>query len=153
MSATEQLALRIERVFNAPRRRVFAAFTEPEQIRQWSAPVGARVAEGEGVVSPGERWRVVMEDETSGQRYVALGTYLEVEPPRWLRYTHGWQGEGETFEDVAAHATVVTVEMFDEGGRTRVVMIQTGFESIASRDGHDQGWTSCFSKLETLLGN
>jgi hypothetical protein len=28
---------------------------------------------------------------------------------------------------------------------------QGGFESVASRDGHEQGWTSCFELLAELL--
>ena len=82
MPTAERLALRIERTFNAPRERVFAAWTDPALIRQWSAPVGLTVAEGEGEVVAGGRWRVLMVDEKDGKRHHMVGTYLEVDPPR-----------------------------------------------------------------------
>lgn len=151
MSTTEQLALRIERTFNAPRERAFAAWTDPTLIRQWSAPEGARVAEGEGEVVAGGRWRVLMVNEATGEEYHAIGTYLEVDPPRWLKYTHAWLGDDESVEHAETHATIVTMELFDEGATTCMVFTQTGFASAASRDGHHEGWASCFGKLDRVL--
>jgi uncharacterized protein YndB with AHSA1/START domain len=43
-------------------------------------------------------------------------------------------------------------EFFDEGPRTRMVLVQRGFPSVASRDGHQEGWASSFRKLDALLG-
>lgn len=100
---------------------------------------------------PGGRWRVAMVRDDTGERHVAVGTYLEVEPPRWLKYTHAWQAEGETYDDTAERATIVTVELFDEGDGTRMVFTQTGFESVASRNGHHDGWSSCFDRLSDLV--
>jgi uncharacterized protein YndB with AHSA1/START domain len=150
-ATTEPLVLRIERTFNAPRARVFAAWTNPDIIRQWSAPAGAHVAEGEGDVIEGGRWRVLMINDTTGERYEAVGTYLEVVPPARLRYTHAWLAEGESFDDAMQHATIVTMELHDAGNRTRMVFVQEGFVSAASRDGHESGWTSCFTLLDTVL--
>lgn len=152
MSATQApLILRIERTFNARRERVFAAWTNPDLIRQWSAPAGAHVAEGEGDVVEGGRWRVLMINNTTGERYEAVGTYLEVTSPSRLRYTHAWLGEGESFDDAMRHATIVTMELHDAGEQTHMVFVQEGFASAASRDGHEAGWTSCFTLLDTVL--
>lgn len=148
---TGPLVLRIERTFNASRERVFAAWTTPEIIRQWSAPAGLRVADGEGHVVPGGRWRVVMVNDTTGERHVAVGTYLEVERPVRLHYTHAWQGEDESFEEAMTHATTVTIEFHETGSQSRMVFIQAGFESAGSRDGHADGWKSCFDLLAHLL--
>jgi len=39
----------------------------------------------------------------------------------------------------------------DAGGGTRVTLRQTGFTSLAERNGHGEGWGSCFDKLAALV--
>ena len=48
--------------------------------------------------------------------------------------------------------TLITVT-FEELGprRTQMHFLQTGFDSVASRDGHHGGWTSSFEQLAELL--
>jgi uncharacterized protein YndB with AHSA1/START domain len=80
-----------------------------------------------------------------------VGRYLEIDRPARLRYTHAWLEGGERPEDTDAQATIVTIELHDEGPRTRMVFTQTGFRSVETRDSHDDGWASAFDKLEALL--
>ncbi len=41
----------------------------------------------------------------------------------------------------------------DVGGRTRMTLTQTPFQSDGERDGHDEGWNSTFDRLaEHLAG-
>lgn len=150
-ATTAPLQLHIERTFNAHRERVFAAWTDPGIIRQWSAPAGLHVADGEGDVVVGGRWRVVMINNTTGERHEAVGTYLDVEPPSRLRYTHAWVGEDGSFDEAMKRATMVTIEFHEAAGRTRMVFRQEGFASADSRDGHAEGWNSCFALLDALL--
>ncbi len=140
------LELRLERRIGAPPARVFAAWTEPEQLRRWSAPAGMTLGEGELDLRVGGRWSIEMIDPTGG-RHVAFGKYLEVSPPRRVVYTHAWRLE----DGDSSPETVVTVEFLAEGSGTRLLFTQTGFESEPSRDGHLGGWTSCLDQLEALL--
>lgn len=143
--------LRIERTFNATRERVFEAWTDPSLMRIWSAPAELRVDSGEGDVRPGGRWRVEMVERHSGQRHIAVGRYIDVVPPTRLSMTHSWLNAGETIADADARATTVTIELHEQGPRTRMVFTQTGFESAASRDGHGEGWKSAFDQLAAIL--
>lgn len=143
--------LRIERIFNATRERVFDAWTDPSLMRIWSAPAELRVDSGEGDVRPGGRWRVEMVERRSGERHVAVGRYIDVIPPARISMTHGWLNPGQTIADADARATTVTIELHEQGPRTRMVFTQTGFESAASRDGHGEGWASSFDQLAALL--
>ncbi len=54
LSKTET-TLRISHTFRAPRERVFRAFTDPEELKRWSGPVGyeTRTASLESLVSTG----------------------------------------------------------------------------------------------------
>ncbi len=143
--------LRIERIFSATRERVFRAWTEGELLRKWSVPEGLEAGEGWNELRVGGRFYLEMIVPDSGERFTAVGRYLEVEPPARLSMTHAWLQEGERPEDTDARATRVTVEFFDDGPSTRMVLTQRGFPGVESRDGHEEGWQSAFGKLDILL--
>jgi uncharacterized protein YndB with AHSA1/START domain len=139
------LQLRLERVIRTDRERAFAAWTRPELLREWSAPEGMTIEEGELELRVGGRWRVVMA-EPNGTRHEAFGTYREVTPPERLVYTHAWrQGNGSSPE------TTLVVEFREVAGGTRVVLTQEGFGSPQSRDGHGEGWSSSLNRLEAMF--
>lgn len=142
---TAPLTLTLERVIRASRERVFAAWTRPELLDQWSAPAGMTIKTGTLDLRVGEHWSVVML-EPNGTRREAFGTYREVTPPARLVYTHAWRrDEGDTPE------TLVTVEFHAEGDATRVVLTQTGFASEGARDGHSVGWNSSIDRLVAMF--
>jgi uncharacterized protein YndB with AHSA1/START domain len=142
---TEPLQLRLERTIRTTPERCFAAWTEPDQLRRWSAPEGLHVEGGTLDLRVGGRWSVVMVDP-AGPRHEAFGTYLEVVPPRRLVYTHAWGRPGG-----GSPETTVTVEFVGEGDSTRVVLTQVGFDSAESRDGHVGGWSSALDQLENIF--
>jgi uncharacterized protein YndB with AHSA1/START domain len=75
------------------------------------------------------------------------GVYKEVVPNKKLVMTHVWEKEDGT----PGEATLLTVLFEDLSGKTRLTMIQTGFDTVESRDGHGEGWSECFELLESLL--
>jgi uncharacterized protein YndB with AHSA1/START domain len=147
MSTTQaaSVQLRLERVIRADRERAFAAWTRPVRLREWSAPEGMTIADGELDLRVGGRWRVVMV-ESNGTRHEAFGTYREVTPPERLVYTHAWRQSGGSSPE-----TTLTVEFLEVSGGTRVVLTQEGFTSPQSRDGHIGGWSSSLDQLERLF--
>ena len=104
-----------ERVFDAPREKVWQAFTDPELVPRWWGPHETATEVLEMDVRPGGKWRYVSR-AADRDDVTFFGEYLEVSPPERLRWTFmfdvdglGPQGGPETF----------TLE--DLGGRTRVV--------------------------------
>ena len=144
-SSPSPLQLRLERTIRTDRERAFAAWTKPEILRQWSAPAGMTIPEGQLDLRVGGRWSVVML-EPNGKRHEAFGRYLEVTPPKRLVYTHAWKEDNGSSPE-----TTLTVEFFEVPGGTRVVLTQEGFESAQARDGHDQGWSSALDNLEKIF--
>lgn len=135
--------LTIVRDFAAPRALVFAAWTQPAHLKRWSAPRGFKIPESEGDLRPGGAWRAVMVGLEVG-RLELTGVYRGIVPDRLLVFTHRWVGE-ET-------ETTITVRFSDlPGGGTRMKFEQTGFASPESRDGHGEGWSECFDRLDELL--
>lgn len=139
--------LRLERLIRAPRERVWAAWTDPALMQQWSAPAGLHIPDGSIDLRVGGAWEVVMIDDVSGERHVAYGTYLEIRPPERLVQEHLWR----LADGTSSPKTIVTVELRAEGDHTRLVLTQEGFTSMGSRDGHTEGWASAIGNLVTLL--
>ena len=136
----------ITRIFDAPRALVFAAWTEPEHIVEWSAPHGFTIPHCEGELRPGGAWRCCMRSPEGADLWLG-GIYREIVVPERLVFTHAWDGaDGEP-----GHQTMVTVIFEDLGGKTRLTLRQTGFVSQDSRDGHAGGWQECLERLEEHL--
>ena len=47
--------------------------------------------------------------------------------------------------------TLVTLEFFDRGQKTEIVLTQTGFPSEAARLAHEKGWNRCLDGIAQLL--
>jgi len=110
--------IRCERVFDAPRDRVFAAYTDPELIPQWWGPHGTTAEVDYMDVRTGGRWRFVMHN-SDGSTSGFLGAYREVSPPERIVQTFEWEGmpghvaaETATFEDLGDQTKVTTVSIF-----------------------------------------
>ena len=106
-----------ERTFDAPRERVWKAFTDADQVPHWWGPHGTTTTVTEMDVRPGGRWRYV--SSAPDREDVAFyGEYLEVTPPSGYKWTFmfdvdgaGPQGGPETFilEDVNGKTKVTSI--------------------------------------------
>ena len=141
-----QRELTIRRSFAAPRALVFSAWTEPQHLAQWSCPRGFTFTENRGDLRVGGTFSATMR-APEGSYHRLRGEYREIVPPERLVFTHCWVDEhGNT-----GPQTLVTVTLTERNGRTEMNFHQGVFESVAARDGHAQGWTSCFERLAELL--
>lgn len=136
----------LSRVFNAPCSLVFACWTEGRHLKEWSAPHGFIIPHAEGKAEAGGHWRACMKRSDGTELWLG-GVYQEVVLNRKLVMTHAWDQE----DGKSGPETLITVLFEDLGGKTRLTFIQTGFASIESRDGHADGWSQCFERLESLL--
>lgn len=79
--------IHVERIFDAPRERVFAAYTDPELIPQWWGQRGTTTVVEEMDATTGGSWRFASENP-DGSRIVFRGVFREVTPPErraWRR--------------------------------------------------------------------
>jgi uncharacterized protein YndB with AHSA1/START domain len=139
--------IHIERVFDAPRDRVFAAFTDPQLIPQWWGPHGTTTIVDVMDVSPGGSWRFVSQD-SDGSETAFRGTYREVVAPERIVQTFEWEG-------MPGHVSVETATFEDLGDRTRLITT-TLFHTTEERDGMlssgmERGMNETFARLDALL--
>ncbi|WP_458207334.1 SRPBCC family protein [Haladaptatus sp. NG-SE-30] len=138
MSDDNQLTVR--RTFDAPRERVWRAFTDPDELAQWFVPEG-------------------MEAEVHALDPVPGGE-MSV---RWTGEEHQMDNEG-TFEEVVEHERLVTVEETPQGvnrvtyefhdadGGTEVVLTHE-LPDAQMVDGASEGWAGILNNLERVVAD
>ena len=139
--------IHIERVFDAPRDKVFAAFTNPELIPEWWGPRGTTTIVDEMDVRPGGSWRFVGRG-AGGSETAFRGTYREITAPERIVQTFEWEG-------MPGHVSVETAEFEDLGERTKVVTTSI-FHTPEERDGMlgsgmERGMNETYERLDELL--
>jgi uncharacterized protein YndB with AHSA1/START domain len=136
--------IRIERVFNAPRERVWRAFTDPALVAQWWGRGNKLVIE-RMEVERGGRWRFV--EHAPDGVHGFEGRFREVTPPERLVQSFEWDG----MPGYVLIETTVFEHLGD--GRTRVVSTSL-FHTTEERDGMmgmEQGLAQSYAALDRLL--
>lgn len=139
-------ALRIERTFDAPRSLVFKMWSDGQHMAKWSAPKGFTIPDAAMDFRDGGKWRCHMRSP-DGVDHRVQGVYREIVADERIVMTHAWLDE----KGAPGPETLVTIEFEDDGGKTRMRFLQTGFASKASRDGHEGGWRECLDLLDAAL--
>ena len=139
--------IHVERIFEAPRDRVFAVYTDPALIPEWWGPRGTTTIVDKMDVRSGGDWRFRAQD-SDGSETAFRGTYREVSPPDRIVQTFEWEGmpghicvETATFEDLGDRTKVVTTSLFHTT-EERDGMLNSGMES---------GMNETYARLDELL--
>jgi uncharacterized protein YndB with AHSA1/START domain len=102
------------RVFDAPRRLVFDAWTNPKHVPQWMlGPVGWTMPVCEIDLRVGGAWHFVWRG-ADGSEMAMRGVYREISPPKRLVSTESWGGP---FPE-----TVNTLTLVEKDGKTTATL-------------------------------
>lgn len=145
-AAVSTWEIHINRMFKAPREKVFAAWTEPAQLLAWTGPEGFTARHDVFDASTGGQYRTCLV-AADGTEHWLRGRYVEVDAPERLVFTHGWEDAKGTL----GPATTVTIVFIETKEGTLMQFHQAAFASQANRDGHVTGWTSTFDELDRFL--
>lgn len=138
--------LEIERILKAPRDRVYAAWTNPDELRQWFGPDKVRTRTLTADARVGGTFRLEMVTP-EGENWAVSGEYRELQPGRKIVFTWQWEDD----EDWAETMSVVTIELSDCAGGTALRLKHESLPSDQSRERHTEGWTKLVDKLENYL--
>ncbi len=143
---SDACTLVITRLLDAPREIVFAAWIDPEQATQWWGPKGFTAVSYTIEARVGGAWRRVMRSP-EGVEHRARGVYREIDAPSRLVFTYAW----ETNPEETGHETLVTLTLAARGEKTELTLRQEIFETVAARDDHRGGWSSCLDRFVEFL--
>ena len=136
-------ALSLSRIIRAPREKVFAAWTEPELLKQWWGPRRVSCPEAHVDLREGGTYRLA-NLEVDGSITWISGRFERVRPPEELAYT--WE-----VSILPGEATLVRVMFLAHPNGTELRLTHERFAVEAVRDMHVEGWGECIDKLEALL--
>jgi uncharacterized protein YndB with AHSA1/START domain len=151
ISPASDRELVLTRIIDAPREKVFKAWTEPELLKQWFAPKPWTTPLAETDARPGGSSLIVMRGP-GGSEFPSRGVYLEVIKNERLvftdAYTKAWEPSEKPFMTV-----ILTFE--DEGGKTKYTA-RARHWTAADRETHEkmgfhQGWGTCTDQLAALV--
>ncbi|MDP9206419.1 MAG: SRPBCC family protein [Gemmatimonadota bacterium] len=138
--------IRVERIFNAPRDRVWQAMTDPELVAEWWGRGNKLVIE-KLEVERGGHWRFVEHGPEGVHGFE--GRFREVTPPERIVQTFEWDG-------MPAYVIINTMTLESLGdGRTRLVTTSL-FHTTDERDGFLQsgmegGLNQSYAALDRVL--
>ncbi len=138
--------IRIERIFDAPRERVFALWTDPALIPEWWGPRGTTTVVDQADVRPGGAWRFVVHSKGVEQGF--HGTYREIVVPERIVVTFEWEG-------LPGHVSVETAIFEELGERTKLIATSL-FDTTDDRDGMlksgmEGGMNDSYARFDALL--
>jgi uncharacterized protein YndB with AHSA1/START domain len=137
----------MRRFVQAPPELVFAAYTDPEHLKNWWGPRYLTLTVDEIDVRPGGRYRFVHTAPDGGE-HAFHGEYREVDPPRRLVTTFVYEGMPDD-------EAVETMEFQAVDGGTLIVG-HSLHGSVEARDEHiangmEQGMRESYDRLDDLL--
>jgi uncharacterized protein YndB with AHSA1/START domain len=136
------LTLELTRALPAAPSRVFAAFTDPDELAGWWGPKGFSTPSLEFDPRVGQSYRIEMQPP-EGEAFHLAGEFRAVDPPTHLAFTFRWEEPDP--DDVE---TLVDLSFGDLGESTEVVLNQGPFKTEARRALLRDGWTDSFDRLE-----
>ena len=136
------------REFNAPRKLVFEAWTQPEHVRHWFGPRGVTLPVCEIDLRVGGAWRYSWRKD-DGSEMTMTGTVQEVKAPERLVTTERWGPEWPETRN--------TLVLTEAGGRTTMTLT-IAYPSKEARDaatqtGMKEGLDASFERLDRVAGS
>ncbi|HTV21057.1 MAG TPA: SRPBCC family protein [Polyangiaceae bacterium] len=148
VTTPSECEVRMTRLFDASRERVFEAMTRPEHVKNWWGRLGAgfSVPVCEIDLRVGGAWRFV--NRHPHGEAVFYGEYREIVPPSKLVYT-------EIFAQYPDTVSVITATFSDEGQKTRYTATcaypSKEVRDIVMSSGMEHGAAQSYDQLEQLL--
>jgi len=135
-------SLTLERRINAPPEKIYAAWTEPENLIRWFGPVMVKQETVRADIDArvGGRFRVSFDDDR-GEHHEVVGIYRDMVPHSRLVFSWAWHSTPE-------RESQVTVLLKPDRAGTLLTLHHEQLFDAAARDAHEHGWIGTLDKLQ-----
>jgi uncharacterized protein YndB with AHSA1/START domain len=148
----------ITRVFDAPRERVWKAWTEPELCMRWWGPKGFTCPVCRIDLRVGGTYFNCMRSP-EGQDYWSTGVYREIVPPERVVCTDCFADEKGNIVPATHYGMsadfplemLVTVTFEEQDGKTRLTLKHAGLPPGKDMEDCREGWSQSFDKLAEVV--
>ena len=144
--ATDRQVL-ITRIFDAPRERVFAAWTDPDQVAAWYGPAHLDTPREKVDIDlrVGGRWELTMVRRDTGAEYPVRYEIVELAAPELIVLR-----SDPAPEMGLPDGTLTRVEFHDHGDKTRMTLSDGPYPTEGGAHA-EAGWNGALDKLAVLL--
>lgn len=158
MSAAKN-ELIITRVIDAPRERVWKAWTDPEHLMRWWGPKNFTAPSGTIDLRVGGKYLFCMRSP-EGKDFWSTGTYKEIVPLERIVCTDSFADEKGNVVPASHYGMpgddwpmelLVTITFDDAGKKTRMTLRHVGIPAGEMGKMAGQGWNESFDKLADSL--
>lgn len=158
IAATEG-ALLVSRELDAPRNRVFEAWTQPEQVKRWWGPKDFTAPFCSIELRPGGGFFACMRSPENAN-FWSIGRYREVVAPERLVFTDSFADEHGNLVAASHYGmgddwpqeTLVTVTLAEKAGKTRLTLLHAGIPA-RMRGQCEEGWNQSLDKFAEVVGS
>ena len=151
---TDKNPLTITRIFDAPREKVWKAWSTAEGVKKWWGPKYFTSPVSRIDLREGGKYIHCMRGP-DGKDYWSTGVYQEIVPPERLVLTDSFADEKGNVVPASYYGMAgefplelrVTVTFENLGARTKMVLIHEGIPEGMTREMCETGWSESFDKL------
>jgi uncharacterized protein YndB with AHSA1/START domain len=149
----------VTRVFDAPRRLVFKAWTEPEHMKRWWGPNGFTMPVCTVDLRPGGVMHFCMRSP-EGQDIWCKGVYREVVEPQRIVSTDSFSDKDGNVVKPSQYGmspdwpveALITTTFAEQAGKTAFTLRHAvGSAPAADREGCRAGWSESLDRLASYL--
>ena len=141
-SDLEQIVFQREVQIAASPETVWEFLVDPEKLARWKG----RLAETFDA-APGGAYRI---EVVPG--HVASGEFVELDPPRRIVYTWGWEPDADGPNAVPPGASTIEIELVPDAGGTKLLFTHRDLPTRESADSHAVGWIHYLERLAIAAG-
>ena len=148
----------IEREFDAPRDRVWMAWTDPDLVKRWWGPKGFTTPVCRISLRVGGTYFFCMRS-AEGKDYCNTGFYREIVPFERIVATDSFADEKGNIVSATSYGMrpdfareMLQIVTFEEiGGKTKLTLSHAGIPPGEDMESAREGWSQSFDKLADLL--
>lgn len=148
----------ITRIFNAPREKVWKAWTDIEHMKKWWGPKNFSAPVIKMNLKEGGKYLFCMLSP-EGQKFWSTGILKEISPMDRLVWTDSFSDENGNVVSAAEYGMdkdfpkelLVTITFEDEGNKTKMTLVHAGMPEGVMSDMTKAGWDESFEKLAESL--
>lgn len=144
-----ETSLTIRRTFDAPRERVWEAWSDPDELAQWWGPADWTLSANDLDFREGGVWHFCMRSPDGDEAWGKVVYEEIVEPERIVAKDYFADEDGDQVEDTPE--LTLTVEFLDRGDATEVVLSHGGYPTAEMSEMAERGWTGSLDDLEAYL--
>lgn len=151
---SDSTTLVYERIINAPRERVWQAWTDPRQLEKWWGPRGWTTTVYTMDVRPGGTWHYCIREDDGEMESWNLAIYQDIDAPSRLNYVDAFSDKDGNVNTEMPRLPI-EVTFFEEDGKTRLYSV-SHLDSVEALEelkamGMEQGLAETWDRLEELV--